>query len=138
MFADVRISEDAQGPSVTTAVTFLGIAFLLLLSREIKFDQFDIVGDRVGKRVTIPMQVDSAPLNIFHLILVTTSLFLLAAVTILNGKFSLPVNALIAAATFSLSATLLLRSYLAASKERFYKETRIVMLIIPFSMLLSF
>lgn len=120
------------------ALVLLGAAFLLLVSREIKFDEFDLLGDRFGKRTTVPMFFGSRALSALHAVICASALSLLAFALAVAGKFSSQANLIIASGTFIFSAALIILAYNTASKEKFYKTTRVVMLVIPISILLSF
>jgi 4-hydroxybenzoate polyprenyltransferase len=125
-------------PRLHEAAMFLGAAFLLLVSREIKFDQFDLPGDRIGKRVTVPMFLGNRALNLMHALTGVLALFLLASVLLTGAKYSVQINLLVAVVTTLLAAALMLRAYRSSSKETFYKTTRVVMLIVPVSILTNF
>lgn len=131
-------SEPVVQANATVAGVFLLIAFSLLLSREIKFDEFDLKGDLVGKRLTVPMVVSGRVLNRIHTALLTGSIVALFAVIIVAGKYQLAVSLPIAAVTCGATIILLVRAYRGPSKEVFYKTTRLVMLVIPAAILTSF
>ncbi len=120
------------------ASAFLGAGFLLLVSREIKFDEFDIAGDYYGNRATVPMILSGSALGVLHALMCGGALLLLFVVLSNAGKFSSSVNLALALATCAFSAALMVIAYRANSKERFYKTTRLIMLAIPISILLSF
>jgi 4-hydroxybenzoate polyprenyltransferase len=137
MFIDVRI-QGQTGGFVDPALFFLASAMLLLISREIKFDEFDLEGDRIGKRVTVPMILNGIALSALHIFVGMMALSLLLATITFAGKYSQYANLMIALITALLTGTLMLVAYRTASKERFYKMTRLVMLVIPISILVSF
>jgi 4-hydroxybenzoate polyprenyltransferase len=138
MFVDVQAQGHVESKAFIATSVFLAIAFLLLLSREIKFDQFDLPGDRVGGRMTVPMRISEASLNVVHGVIAIASLCLLIFIVSLNGRFSLPTNFVVAGITCAVSGILLFGAYRGVTKEIFYKRTRIVMLVVPLSMLLAF
>ncbi len=138
MSIDVLLGPDNHTVAIGSAVAFLMIAFLILLSREIKFDEFDLPGDRMGNRSTLPMRLHRTALDAVHGILAATSLCLFVATVALNGRFSWESNFFIAISISLAASTLLITAYRSPSKETFYKKTRLVMLMLPLSMLLSF
>ena len=121
----------------TGAAALLMISFLLLVSREIKFDEFDLRGDSLGKRSTVPMVVSSKVLNVLHVIIGVASLCLLLSTVAMAGKFSWQTNLLLGSVTSVFAAALMLIAYQGRSKEKFYKVTRLLMLGIPISIFVS-
>jgi 4-hydroxybenzoate polyprenyltransferase len=131
--------QQGTGSSELVALLLLGAAFLLLVSREIKFDEFDLQGDRFGKRSTVPMALSRPTVRALHALLCAVALSLLVLVLAIGGKFSWQLNLIIALITSVFCVTLMVIAYSStASKEKFYKTTRLVMLVIPVSILLSF
>lgn len=120
------------------AVAFLCAGILFLISREIKFDEFDLPGDRAGKRTTVPMILKSSTLNMVHVFVCVCALSLISVALLFAGKFPWGMNLTIALLACGVSAFLMLVGYRSSSKEKFYKTTRLVMLVIPISILLSF
>lgn len=138
MSIDVLLDRHDHAVAIESAAAFLMIAFLMLLSREIKFDEFDLPGDRIGNRHTLPMWLHRTALDALHGVLAAISLCLFVAVVALNGRFSWEANLLIALSISLAASTLLISAYRGVSKETFYKKTRVVMLVFPLSMLLTF
>jgi 4-hydroxybenzoate polyprenyltransferase len=135
---DTYMGGPQSGNVSVVALTFLGAAFLLLVSREIKFDEFDLAGDRFGNRTTLPMVLSGPTLSMVHALVCASALSLLLFILAIAGKFSWHVNLILALGTCGFCAALMIFSYRTASKEKFYKTTRLVMLVIPVSILLSF
>lgn len=126
-------------PSVIfPAVAFLIVGFLLLISREVRFDEFDRKGDRKGMRLTLPMIFGKRVLDVVHIVLIAVALSLLCAALVYYGRHSTPINLLGAASTLAIAVWLMLPAYLSTSKEAFYKRTRVAMLLIPASMMIYF
>jgi 4-hydroxybenzoate polyprenyltransferase len=138
MAVDAYTTEHENGTFPETAFAFLGAAFLLLMSREIKFDEFDIIGDRFGRRNTVPMFLSGSALRVLHTLACASGLAILLFILAVAGKSSWPANLTLALVTCGFCAALTIVAYRANSKEKFYKTTRLVMLVIPISMLLSF
>jgi len=128
-----------QGVSASGVdLAFLASAFLLLMSREIKFDEFDIIGDRFGKRMTVPMFLSAPTLRVVHTLACSSGLVILLAVLVVAGRFPWFVNVALSMVTCAFCGTLMILAYRSTSKERFYKITRLIMLVIPVLMLVSF
>jgi 4-hydroxybenzoate polyprenyltransferase len=137
MLFDVKVNRLEEDQTYPAVVSLLVVSFLLLLSREIRFDEFDIAGDRAGNRRTLPMFLSRLALNVLHTVAVALSLSILALVMVAGGRFSLPANLLIASGVVTAAAVLILSAYRGWSKETFYKRTRLVMAALPLSILLS-
>jgi 4-hydroxybenzoate polyprenyltransferase len=139
LFDTVLRYPKARGTGLAMpATSFLLVAFLLLLSREVRFDQFDVAGDKAGGRHTVPMVISGRLLNLAHATVALASLCLLSYILISNGKYSLLLNSLFALICVTGTAYLMTVAYKSNTKEHFYKKTRLVMLVIPISILVSF
>jgi len=139
MLLDVRFEAAwVDLNSGTTATLFLIIGFLLLLSREIKFDEFDEVGDRIGGRTTIPMLFDKRSLGVVYVLLNTIALALFIFAVATRGDHPLQINVRIAILITTVIFVLMISAYRSASKTMFYKTTRLVMFLIPLSIFFSF
>jgi 4-hydroxybenzoate polyprenyltransferase len=138
MFFDVWPGTGHNDELIHPGSCFLVVAFLLLLSREIRFDEFDIEGDRVGGRSTVPMVIDKGGLKKLHFGLSSVALLLLFLILSFAGKFHPLTNLGLGLITSSGAAWLMLVAYRSRSKETFYKITRLVMLFIPVSILVGF
>jgi 4-hydroxybenzoate polyprenyltransferase len=138
MLMDILVSGRRAGQFIGPAPLFLAIAFLLLLSREIKFDQFDIAGDKIGGRFTVPMLVSSSALKVLHGAIAVIALCSLFSLLALSGRYSWSLNLMMGLITSLFAAGLMMRAYRATTKEMFYKTTRLVMLVIPLSILVSY
>jgi 4-hydroxybenzoate polyprenyltransferase len=132
MFVDVRLnSQQPDFAAIEVATAFLAAGFLILVSREIKFDEFDRAGDRVGKRLTVPMIFHHTAVNVIHSLLTGSAVGLLMFAIIGLGTHSTSMNLLLGIVAATVCATLLLFAYRASSKTTFYKTTRLVMLVLP-------
>ncbi len=138
IFLDAVLASEASPINVAATGMFLLLAFLLLLSREIKFDEFDLSGDRIGKRLTVPMLLGARTLNFIHMALVGSSIVLLTTCIAFAGKFSWSINFALAILVCAGTSKLLFKAYVGQSKESFYKSTRVVMLIIPLLIFVGF
>jgi len=124
--------------SATVMIAFLSIAFLFLVSREIKFDEYDIVGDRIGGRVTLPMFVSARFLSVIHGLLVFAALFVLFVLIYEEGRLQGYGNLVLSISISIITGWLLFRAYRSCSKETFYRTTRLVMLVVPISIFIGF
>src|SRR5262249_21684816 len=93
MFLDVRLHTPEPWTSAgEISIAFLVIGFLFLVSREIKFDEFDQLGDRIGRRLTLPMIFSRTVLNMMHTVLTSSALSLLLVTIAMQGTYPLSVN----------------------------------------------
>lgn len=134
MYVDGGLADARRG----IAAIFLGCAFLFLLSREIRFDEYDIAGDSIGGRRTLPMVLGRTGLNVLHAVLMIVSLGVLFATIAVAGRFSPMANGTLALLAATVGFALTALAYGSNSKEFFYKSTRIVLLIAPLAMLVGF
>ena len=111
------------------------VGFLLLVAREVKFDEFDVTGDRIGGRLTLPMVFGSRALNVLYALLSGFAVCVLFVTMLIYGAHSGVTNFLVATTIAFLSAALLTIAYRSSSKRLFYKSTRILMLLLPVCML---
>lgn len=136
MWTDVQARPPNEGDALLVCALFCGAGFLLLLSREIKFDEFDVQGDQVGGRMTLPMVLGERALSVVHLASLTVSAALLTSALVLGSVVAWYWSA--AAMMCGLMIGVLATSaYRSGSKEYFYKKTRIAMLLLPLMILLS-
>ena len=102
MLIDVKVASVGGDPTalITAALVFLAIG-ALVLAREIKFDEFDKAGDRIGGLTTLPMLLNETRLNFVYLALNVTAviLFLSALSTrsrypfVLRGAIAISIGA---------------------------------------------
>ncbi|MBV9826811.1 MAG: UbiA family prenyltransferase [Alphaproteobacteria bacterium] len=131
---DTNVSKSTN---IDIASAFLAIGFVIFVSREIRFDEFDQVGDRLGRRLTLPMVFQRQALGTLHILLLSAAVLgLVAAVLILgHGTLIFRVSlALVAAVGLILALGV---AYKSGSKTIFYKVTRVIMLLVPVLMILS-
>ena len=114
------------------------MGFLLLVSREIKFDEFDKDGDRIGRRLTVPMVFHKTALDTVHTILVSSAMSLIVVVIATRGVHSMVFNIFTALSMALIFSALMIVAYRSSSKTVFYKVTRLVMLMVPISIFTSF
>jgi 4-hydroxybenzoate polyprenyltransferase len=138
MLTDAALTTHRSASIWFPSAMFILIGFLLLLSREIRFDEFDRAGDRKGQRTTLPMLLGRTALNIAHALLVTSSLVLLLATLCAEAKFPGVGNVALGLTITTISAVLCWTAYRSASKNIFYKTTRVAMLAVPGGILLGF
>jgi 4-hydroxybenzoate polyprenyltransferase len=117
---------------VVGASALVAAGFLLLLSREIRFDQNDVNGDRFGGRLTLPLVFSELAINVIQLSLVVGGVvFLAVAYLTFGGEY-----AVLAAATVSVAtAALFVKAHFSENVWTYTHYTRFAMLLIPISLL---
>jgi 4-hydroxybenzoate polyprenyltransferase len=139
LYLDTVIGHRPTSSAATTAAACLTAAgFVFLLAREIKFDEFDRKGDRIGRRLTLPMVLGRQTLNALHLGLGLVAVCLLSGPVAAFGAHSSTVNMVLAGVIGAAFCGLLILAYGSGSKTVFYKATRLAMLLLPISIFLGF
>lgn len=131
------IGSSAAG-SVNVAISMLSAGFLFLTSREVKFDEFDKVGDIVGQRTTLPRVFTTSTLKAFHACLNVSGALILMVSIVNLGRFAEHINLLVGAAVSTVVAGLLIDAFRSNDVDRYTLNTRIVMLLIPLTIYLCF
>jgi 4-hydroxybenzoate polyprenyltransferase len=127
---------------LNVCLLFILAQFLFTMSREAKFDEFDIHGDRDAGRVTLPVVFHRKTLSVYHAVL---NLCSVAAIFLGLCVFSERATVTWQKGTLlfillSVFCFILVISYRSESKAVFYKLTRAVMVVFPaiiFSLALS-
>jgi 4-hydroxybenzoate polyprenyltransferase len=139
MFVDrFKTLQFAESDIIRIAASLIGIGFLFLVSREIRFDEFDKAGDQLGNRITVPMVLQKTALGAMHISLIVSATIWFAILIAMYGTHSTFLNfilALIVTASVVLVVTI---AYTSSSKTIFYKMTRITLVILPASIFICF
>jgi 4-hydroxybenzoate polyprenyltransferase len=138
-YLDTIIGRRPVSAAATTAAACLVCAgFVFLLAREIRFDEYDRTGDRIGGRLTLPMVLGHRSLYALHLGLGLVAAGLLSGPVAAFGAHSPATNMVLAGAIGAAFCGLLMLAYGSRSKTVFYKATRAAMLLLPVSIFLGF
>jgi 4-hydroxybenzoate polyprenyltransferase len=124
-------SGNAATDTVIVATLLVSSSYLFLLSREVRFDEFDIEGDRVSARLTLPMVFGRGVLDVFHTVLVVGSIAFMVVAIVYSAKYQQLGIMLLSAFSVLLVATTTVPAYLSSSKVIFYKLTRIPLFVFP-------